>query len=238
VLSEKWSSSAVEIQLEQGWFLSDGSEPSAEEAGKLWTIPLLFATPGSVSNSAVLMTTKTQTFNIPLQSAGDWLKINAGQQALVRVAYTPELTSRLNAAIRSAHLSVVDRAAVLLDAYALAKAGLAPVESVVDLLKAYDNETNSTVWSAIQGVLGGLNLLLEEIGGVAFQRFTDFASKIVKSALDKVSSIEIFDAFPIMIRSRWDSMLVCLYNRSAGTPPPKMDTKRSCCDRRSSGFSM
>ena len=65
-------------------------------------------------------------------------------KALLRVAYTPEMTKRLHGAIRSKSLSNVDRAAVLLDAYALAKAGVAPIESVVDLLRAYDNETNST----------------------------------------------------------------------------------------------
>ena len=62
-------------------------------------------------------------------------------------------------------MSVVDRAALLLDAYALAKAGLAPLEAVVVILRALKEgeEADSTVWGAIAGVLGGLNLLMEQV---------------------------------------------------------------------------
>jgi len=55
VVSEKWSDSSVELTLEQNWFLADGSSPSAEEAGKLWAIPLLFSTQSSVSDTAVII---------------------------------------------------------------------------------------------------------------------------------------------------------------------------------------
>ena len=47
VVSEKWSDDKVEITLQQDRFLSDGSESSAEEAGALWSIPLLFASSGT-----------------------------------------------------------------------------------------------------------------------------------------------------------------------------------------------
>ena len=186
VTNEKWSDTSVEITLEQNWFLADGSSPSSEDGDKTWTIPLLFATTSSVSDVAVLMKAKSQTFTIPLSGPNDWLKINAGQQALVRVSCSGEMTRRLQDAIRTSKLSVIDRAAVLLDAYAIVKAGLAPIETVVDLLKAYDLETNSTVWGAIQGILNALNILLEEVGGAVYDKFLQFASKIVKSAFVKV----------------------------------------------------
>jgi len=80
----------------------------------------------------------------------------------------------------------VDRAALLLDAYALAKANYAPVESVVELLKSYVNEDNSTVWSAISGVLNGLNYLMEQVGGETFTAFKKFAKSIVMNALAAV----------------------------------------------------
>ena len=54
----------------------------------------------------------------------DWLKINAGQKALVRVSHSTEMTSRLSIALTDQTLPPVDRAALLLDAYALAKAGM------------------------------------------------------------------------------------------------------------------
>ena len=38
------------------------------------------------------MDKKTQTFTLPLSSANDWIKINAGQFALVRVAHSLTMT--------------------------------------------------------------------------------------------------------------------------------------------------
>lgn len=70
---------------------------------------------------AVVIALQVQNFTIPLAGAGDWVKINTGQQALVRVAHSPEMMQRLQPALRSQALSPVDRAALLNDAYALAK---------------------------------------------------------------------------------------------------------------------
>ena len=104
----------------------------------MWSIPLLFATPGLVSEEAVIMDQKVQTFAVPLDKSirveDQWIKINAGQKALVRVAHSPEMTKRLISAMTRGGLSVlgpVDRAALLLDGYALAKAGIAPLDTVV-----------------------------------------------------------------------------------------------------------
>jgi puromycin-sensitive aminopeptidase len=43
VVGEVWGEGSVEITLEQGWFLSDGSTTEAD-ASKTWRIPLLFTT--------------------------------------------------------------------------------------------------------------------------------------------------------------------------------------------------
>lgn len=190
VVEESWADDSVSITLEQQWFLSDGSAPQGEEANKLWSVPLLFATADSVSSTAMIMTERRQKFTIPLSVDGSgerpWLKINAGQKALIRVAHSQEMTARLQPAIRSKALGPEDRAALLLDAYALAKAGYAPVDSVVGLLRAYDQEDNSTVWSAIDGILGGLYLLMEQVGGEAFEAFLVFSRRIVRAAFDRV----------------------------------------------------
>jgi puromycin-sensitive aminopeptidase len=147
VVAESWKPDALEITLEQNWFLADGSMPSAEESKGVWEIPLIFATSTTTSKQAVIMSQKQQTFTIPIQSTGnDWVRVNAGQKALVRVAATEEMTRRLKPAIQAKTLSPVDRAALLLDAYALAKANLAPIEAVVDVLRAFGNEDSSVVW--------------------------------------------------------------------------------------------
>jgi aminopeptidase N len=150
VLSETWNNDSVTLELEQSWFLADGgsAEAGSDEENKLWTIPLMFATSACVSD-AVLMQGKKQTFTIPLSPGGeDWIKMNAGQEALVRIAHSPGMLARLLPAITSKSLAPIDRAAVILDTYAMAKAGVGGVSvvRVVELLKAYTDEDNNTVW--------------------------------------------------------------------------------------------
>ena len=196
VISEQWTDSEVVITLEQGRFLSDGSAGDESASAPLWSIPLLFATAGSSSQEAVIMDQKQQTFAIPVAAAGaggarSWLKINAGQKALVRVAHSAEMIARLQENITA--VAPVDRAALLLDAYALAKAGLAPLETVVETLRALQEEDSSIVWGAIAGVLGGLHLLMEARstasadGAAAFKQFVAFGKRTVLKALAKVS---------------------------------------------------
>jgi hypothetical protein len=164
----------------------------------VWSIPLLFATSGNTSQEAVIMDQKRQTFAIPVAGADGkkpWIKINAGQKALVRVAHSAEMIARLQESIEQ--VPPVDRAALLLDAYALAKAGLAPIETVVAILRALKNEEASIVWGAIAGVLSGLHLLLEELGthsaaeAAAFQAFVAFGKETVTRALAKVSCVSV-----------------------------------------------
>jgi aminopeptidase N len=194
VVEEKWEADEVQVTLEQARFLSDGSAPSEEDAQAVWRIPLLFATAGAASGEAVIMDKKQQTFSIPVSASAaggrPWLKINAGQKALVRVVHSEEMISRLQEGM--AQVAPVDRAALLLDAYALAKAGLAPVENVVDILRALHDEEASIVWSAIAGVLGGMHLLMEQLGtqsqsgAAAFKAFVAFGKSTVTRALEKV----------------------------------------------------
>lgn len=179
VLDEKWSDNEVVFTLEQSRFLSDGSVDS--DSTTLWSIPLLFATEGSVSEEAVIMDKKVQSFAVPLSGSGNWIKINAGQKALVRVAHSPEMIRRLSPAITNKLLGPVDRAALLLDGYALAKAGVSPLETVVDILKILTagGEDSSIVFGAIQGVLNGFNVLMEEIGDPdVFESFVKFGKKV------------------------------------------------------------
>jgi ERAP1-like C-terminal domain len=116
--------------------LADGStEPLADDAGRdpVWKIPVLVASSTQVSSQAVVMDHKAQTFNISTAGAHDWVKLNAGQFALARVAYSAEMMRRLLPAISSKALGPVDRAALLTDAYALAKAGVGSVEAVFEV---------------------------------------------------------------------------------------------------------
>jgi len=97
------------------------------------------------------------------------------------------MVARLQQAIKDGALSAVDRSALLLDSYALAEAGLAPLATVADILRALENETNSTVWGAIATALRALHKLLEQAGKAqATEVFTAFGKKMVTHALGKV----------------------------------------------------
>jgi len=185
VVDEKWSDSNVEITLEQAWFLSDGSAKPGE--GALWQIPLQFATPNGITPAApVIMTQKKQTFTVDFGKPNGgqiWVKINADQRFLVRVAHSIEMSRRLQPALSAGALSPIDRAAVLLDSYNLAKAGLAPVDTVLLILVALKNERASVVFTAMSMVLGGLHLLTEQVSPECHKSFVELGSKIITSAL-------------------------------------------------------
>ena len=83
-------------------------------------------------------------------------------------------------------LGAVDRAALLLDSYALAKANLAPIDTVVEVLRAMVNENSYIGWTAIAGILSALYLQMEQVGGAAFEAFKEFGKTIVLNALAQI----------------------------------------------------
>ena len=188
VVAENWSATSVTFTLQQDWFLSDGSAKAGE--GSLWQIPLQFALSNGTIYPAkpIIMTGKTQQFVIPFNAEdntnqSNWIKINANQNFLVRVAHSAEMIRRLQPALAAGVLPPIDRAAVLLDSYNLAKAGLAPVDTVVHILKALQKEKTSVVFTAVSMVLGGLHVLTEQISADCHQTFTALGAKIISSAL-------------------------------------------------------
>lgn len=67
-----------------------------------------------------------------------------------------------------------------------AQAGTGTVESVVDILRTMELEDAHIVWSVMQGVLVGLYVQLEELGGAPFAPFKAFGRKAVLNALGRV----------------------------------------------------
>jgi puromycin-sensitive aminopeptidase len=177
VVSEHFADGFLTLKLRQSWFLADGSDPGEEGGKKLWTIPLLTATSGT-SPPMELMSAGEHTLKVPLETADGWLKLNAGQPTLMRVKYTSRMLLALRDAVGSGALSPQDRAGLVGDTYALAKAGLLPPEELISLLAAYVSEKDATVWSALNDVLVGLDKIL--IGNETVHKsFRLFAAKLV-----------------------------------------------------------
>jgi puromycin-sensitive aminopeptidase len=178
VTGEKWEEDKVTFELEQSWFLSDGSELSPQEKEKKWCIPIITCTSEGTQQDVTFMREKTATVTIPLSSKDGWVKLNAGQDVPMRVKLTSEMIERLGAGIRLKTLPASDRAALLTDSYALVKAGQVKPESLIKLLSNYSDEDSYIVWSGIAEILGGLDSVLGDDEAMSAS-FKQFAKKIV-----------------------------------------------------------
>ncbi|CAM9196354.1 unnamed protein product [Chrysoparadoxa australica] len=181
VVKEEWGADSVKLSLEQEWFLADGSVGGPDEQ-KLWTIPLLYSTPTTTASPQMeLMSELKMDITIPLASKDDWVKLNAGQETLMRTQNTPEMWRRLQQAVSSKQLPAQDRAGLINDAYALAKAERIKVEVLLGLLGAFKGEDNSTVWEALAVVLVGLDKVLVAEDRI-YPFFLKFALQLIMPA--------------------------------------------------------
>mmetsp|Transcript_7191 Transcript_7191/g.14760 ORF Transcript_7191/g.14760 Transcript_7191/m.14760 type:complete len:905 (-) Transcript_7191:134-2848(-) len=185
VSEEKWEDDKVTLTLEQEWFLSDGSELSEEDKEKKWCIPILTCTVEGTQQDMIFMREKTATITVPLPSKDGWVKLNAGQDVPMRVKLTSEMIDRLSTGIQSKTLPAVDRAGLLLDGYALVKAGKLSPESLIKLLSNYTDEDDYTVWTGIAGIIGGLDAVLSDDPTMCGY-FKPMAKKIVMGLHDKI----------------------------------------------------
>lgn len=185
VMREDWQADKVTLELEQSWFLSDGSDLDEEEQKKTWTIPIMTCTEEGTQLDMTLMREKSATVTIPLASAGGWVKLNAGQEVPMRVLPTEEMLKRCELGIKSNAMHPSDRAGILTDAYALVKAGKMLPESLIKFLCAYKEETDYIVWEGIAGVLNGLDSILSDDEKMA-AKFQEFAKAMVVPLIEKV----------------------------------------------------
>lgn len=215
VTKEERSGDKVTLELDQVWFLSDGSELSPEEADKKWAIPVISCTPEGQQADMVLMRDKTATVTISVP-AGGWVKLNAGQEVPMRVLYMPDMIDKLSQGVQSKTLSPRDRAALVNDAYALVKAGHMKPESLIKLLSAYSEEDQLIVWDGVASALGGLDAVLSDDEKLS-ANFIKFAKRIVLKLAEKIGwdSSESDGHLTTLLRAK---MINLLSNFCAGDP--------------------
>lgn len=187
VVKEEWHDDKVVLELEQSWFLADGSEIPEDGKDKLWTIPILTMTSAGTQADMVLMRERTATVTVPLSSKSDWVKLNAGQEVPMRVQYSDEMLARLSKAVESKQMSSgADRVGIILDAYALVKANqkMTP-EALIKLLAAFKDEDDCVVWDGLADALGGLETVMSEDEAL-HAKFVQFARTLVLPLVDKV----------------------------------------------------
>ena len=187
VVKEDWQDDKVVLELEQSWFLADGSEIPDDGKDKVWTIPIISKTPAGTQADMVLMREKQASVTIPLKSKDDWVKLNAGQEVPMRVQYSDEMLARLSKAVETKALDCpADRVGLIMDAYALVKANqkMTP-EALIKLLASYKEEDDCVVWQGMADALGGLESVLSEDDAI-YANFVKFAQGLVLPLVSKV----------------------------------------------------
>jgi puromycin-sensitive aminopeptidase len=192
VTKEDWKSdgSSVTLELEQSWFIADGSELDAAGAAKKWTIPLLTCTTAGMQADMTLMREPTASITIALGKEGGatgeaWVKLNAGQEVPMRVLHSTEMLRRLATGIQTKTLQAIDRAALVNDAYALVKAGHQSPTVLIRLLGNYHDEDDYVVWGGLSEALFGLNAILSDSEELC-ALFQTFAKNMVLNLMAKV----------------------------------------------------
>ncbi|MEK7561186.1 MAG: M1 family metallopeptidase [Patescibacteria group bacterium] len=142
------------LRFSQQRFFIDGG-PDARRL--CWNIPVSLLTSSGTKISSMLEC-RTSTVEIP--GNAEWIKVNPGQNGFYRVLYPPHLLRALAGAVERGALTVVDRLGLLDDAFALARAGYIGTREALDLLLAYRDETDYSVWSVIASGIGSLRTLL------------------------------------------------------------------------------
>ena len=154
------SMATTELRLSQTRFVYEHlTEPQATY-DTTWHVPVSI-TSQDAGSASLLMDQSKATASLGKSSEG-WLKLNPDQIGFYRVNYSADDWDRLRPAVEALEVSTIDRLGLQNDAYALAKAGYAPMSRFLSLAQAYTNEINPSVWEDISANLGGLNSLLSD----------------------------------------------------------------------------
>ena len=146
------------LELEQQRFLADGSQDQDSRKSS-WQIPVGVLTAGQPQPSYEFIKGQRHRLRLAV-SDQEWVKLNPGQAGFYRVAYSERLWKAFIPAIEKGELPTVDRLGLLDDAFALARAGYLKTPAALDLLKAFQQEKDFSVWLALAGIFSALDNLL------------------------------------------------------------------------------
>mmetsp|Transcript_26571 Transcript_26571/g.62089 ORF Transcript_26571/g.62089 Transcript_26571/m.62089 type:complete len:891 (+) Transcript_26571:103-2775(+) len=178
VTAFKIEGTVAKLTLAQSWFLSSGESPPD---GRTWSLPV-FAASGAEKGKMVMMKDKTLELEVPVLGASDYVLLNPGMLVPMRVSYSPEMRSQLVKALQNGALtSCKDRAMLVLDAFALAKAGRMGLDDVFRVISALSGESHYVVLVAICQVLSETSRIF--MGGASQQvhvAYKKFAEKYIQ----------------------------------------------------------
>jgi aminopeptidase N len=134
----------------------------------IWPAPVNFLVSSSSSPvGSQVFSSPDGTLTVDLKAAGvkeppTWIKLNAAQAGMYRVRYPPKMFAALCEAVKAQDplLTPADRLGIQNDAFAFARCGLLPTVQLLQLLEAYENERDYTVWADLVSNLGEISSLV------------------------------------------------------------------------------
>ena len=125
-----------------------------EEAIELWPIPLK----SNVAEMPELF--ETESLVVPFTSETP-VHLNSDDSGHYIVHYDHELRARIIAEIKNGALSNIQRAQFLHEQALLARGGYLPSADLIELLAAYNDETDEKVWGILQLIINDLKKFVE-----------------------------------------------------------------------------
>jgi len=185
VLGDPIDTGATEIEVEQSWFLADGSVQPGD-AERLWVVPV-FAGGDKGMAPVALLEQAQQIIQCDIVAGASFVKLNFGQHVPCRVLYPDSMVTRLAAAIESSSIPAEDRIGLLSDSYAFVKSGATRPEVLVKLLEGFGSEMNDKVWSELSATLTALDMLMKQVlNPDVYALFIGWAGQLVSPAFSKV----------------------------------------------------
>jgi puromycin-sensitive aminopeptidase len=152
VVDVSTSTSGIKLTQERFYLSSKSNRDEAD----LWPIPLLPSQPIGID----IMRSKVCKASAPNDKTT--FTINQNKGGFYRVVYDPDHVTELAKAIKNGEFDVLDRLAVLSDAFETAKAGYSSSTEALKLLQSYVNEDSTFVWDTIAGGLGSIRSIMND----------------------------------------------------------------------------
>lgn len=166
--------------IQSRYFSSPISKQRSKDA-TIWQTPISFLTDKRRLPEKSFLEAKSKTLITP---SAKWLKFNAGEVGFFRTDYPSQMLAALHQPIKRKQLPATDRLGIIRDSFALAESGDLPTTQALELLKAYENETDYTVWTEIAGGLANLNQLIFD--QPYYPEFKKFAQSIYDKIVKRV----------------------------------------------------
>ncbi len=157
------------VSLSQEQFFVGPHQPSSA----LWPIPLSSSDPAMPE----LLTEKSITAKRPGTSS---LRFNVGDSAHFITHYDEAQLAQLISELSLGLMSPVDRVQLLDEATLLARGGIMQTVQLIDLIKAYRDETSEPVWTIIAIALAELRKFIED-DPLAEEKLRTFTAEIAST---------------------------------------------------------